>query len=41
MKWILIDYINVVIHIFDKDSRDYYNFENLWSDGKTKAIKNQ
>ena len=41
MKWILIDYINVVIHIFDKESRDYYNFENLWNDGKIEKIKDQ
>ena len=39
MKWILIDYINVVIHIFDKEAREYYNFEQLWSDGKVKHIK--
>ena len=39
MKWVLIDYINVVIHIFDKESRDYYNFENLWNDGKIEKIK--
>ena len=40
MRWILIDYINVVIHIFDKESREYYNFEQLWADGKMKKIKN-
>jgi ribosome-associated protein len=38
MKWILIDYINIVIHIFDKESREYYNFEQLWADGKMKKI---
>ena len=39
MKWVLIDYINVVIHIFDQESREYYNFEHLWSDGKIQHIK--
>ena len=34
LKWILIDYVNVVIHIFDKEARAYYNFERLWADGK-------
>ena len=41
LKWVLIDYISVVIHIFDKESRKYYNFEQLWSDGKIKYIKNE
>ena len=39
MKWILLDYVNVVIHIFNKESREYYNFEHLWSDGKIQHIK--
>ena len=37
-KWILIDYVNVVIHIFDKEAREYYNFERLWADGKIVEI---
>ncbi len=32
-SWILLDYSNVVIHIFDKESREFYNLERLWSDG--------
>ena len=39
LKWVLIDYINIVIHIFDKEARDYYKFERLWADGKTISIK--
>jgi len=39
LKWVLIDYVNIVVHIFDKEARDYYNFENLWSDGKIESIK--
>lgn len=31
-KWILMDYGNIVVHIFDKDSRNFYNLERLWSD---------
>ena len=32
--WILLDYNEVLIHIFTKESRDYYNLERLWSDAK-------
>ena len=39
LKWVLIDYVNIVVHIFDKEARDYYNFENLWADGKIESIK--
>ena len=39
LKWVLIDYINIVIHIFDKEARDYYKFERLWADGKTISIR--
>ncbi len=30
--WILLDYHDVVIHVFLQDQRDYYNLENLWAD---------
>lgn len=31
-KWTLVDYVNVVVHIFQKDSRTFYDLENLWAD---------
>lgn len=31
-QWILLDYVNVVVHIFIHDLRDYYELENLWAD---------
>jgi ribosome-associated protein len=34
-NWVLLDYANVVAHIFRKDIREYYNLEALWHDGKT------
>ena len=33
-NWILLDYIDVVIHIFQEADREYYNIERLWKDGK-------
>ena len=33
-NWILADYRDIVIHIFDKENRLFYNLERIWSDGK-------
>jgi ribosome-associated protein len=30
--WILLDYGTVIVHVFDRESREYYNLERLWSD---------
>ena len=32
--WILLDYHDVVVHVFMKDQREYYNLEKLWADGE-------
>jgi ribosome-associated protein len=32
--WILIDYINVIVHVFDRETRYFYNLESLWADGE-------
>jgi ribosome-associated protein len=39
LKWVLMDYIDIVIHIFRPDVRDYYNLEKLWADAKITKIK--
>lgn len=37
-QWILLDYVDVVAHIFHKDVRNFYNLERLWSDAKIHPI---
>ncbi|MGC6429254.1 MAG: ribosome silencing factor [Flavobacteriales bacterium] len=37
-EWILLDYGNIVVHIFQKEIRDYYNIEKLWGDGIIERI---
>ncbi len=33
-RWILLDYGDVVIHLFDDETREYYDMENLWTQAK-------
>jgi ribosome-associated protein len=37
-EWVLIDYINIVVHVFQNHIREYYNIEQLWGDAKTTKI---
>jgi ribosome-associated protein len=32
--WLVLDYGDVVVHLFSPDQRQYYDLEELWSDGK-------
>jgi len=31
-EWILLDYFNIILHVFQPDVRRFYNIESLWSD---------
>lgn len=31
-RWVLLDYVDVVVHVFHREARDYYELERLWAD---------
>ena len=35
-----MDYVNVVVHVFQKHIREFYDIEGLWGDAKTTSITN-
>lgn len=37
-QWVLLDYVDVVVHVFDRERRRYYNLERLWADAPTEEI---
>lgn len=37
-EWILVDYVNIVAHIFMRETREFYNIEGLWADGEITHI---
>lgn len=37
-RWVVLDYGDVVVHIFDKELRDYYQLEDFWADAKITEI---
>ncbi len=37
-EWVLIDYVNVVVHVFQRKTREFYNIEELWGDATSTSI---
>ena len=33
-NWFILDYANVIVHVFSPDARDYYDLDHLWADGE-------
>ncbi|MCS6988240.1 MAG: ribosome silencing factor [Chloroherpetonaceae bacterium] len=41
MTWIVLDYVNVIVHIFTKERREFYGLEKLWGDAKITRVKDE
>jgi len=39
-EWVLLDYINIVVHVFQPKAREFYRLEQLWADAETILINN-
>lgn len=39
-EWVLMDYVNVVVHVFQKQVREFYDIEGLWGDAKFIEVEN-
>ncbi len=37
-SWILLDYVDVIVHVFSEEAREYYSLERLWQDGELADI---
>ncbi len=40
-EWVLMDYVSIVVHVFQKEIREYYNIEGLWGDAKITSLENK
>ena len=40
-EWVLMDYSDIIVHVFQKKTREYYNIEDFWGDAKFKNYKEE
>ena len=41
LNWVLIDYVNIIVHVFNREKRAYYDLERLWADGQISQVHDQ
>lgn len=41
LKWVLLDYVDVVLHVFDRSTREYYDIERLWADAEISSVSDE
>ena len=41
LDWVLVDFVNIVVQIFSRESREFYDFERLWGDAKITKVDDQ
>jgi len=39
-EWVLLDYCNIVVHVFQEQTREFYRLEDLWGDAEIRTIEN-
>lgn len=40
-RWVVLDFVNVVVHIFNKEQREYYSFERMWNDAEVTKVEDE
>ena len=40
-SWMILDYVNIVVHIMSEEKREYYSIERMWNDAKITYIKDE
>ena len=40
-EWVLVDYSSIVVHVFQREARDFYNIEELWADAEITVLEDE